>query len=228
VDDTAPPLPSAAPADAAASDESWLLNPPSMPRFFDERNSPELSPSFAREASRTSEPAQDAWWSRATPRLQAPSGSPPSTTHQTNPQRQTAVSSPRPTAPVALVPDDAPVPQPPPPALHAASAPIVSTRTHRIADGDTLTRLAERYLHDAGRAHEIFELNREVLRDPNLLPIGTSLRIPGNFQEQAREPELGESTSASRMVPVSFAPTVGQTQPHAQLQPPAPIAHSGK
>ena len=49
---------------------------------------------------------------------------------------------------------------------------------HRIVDGDTLERLAQRYLGDALRAEEIFELNRDRLRDPNVLPVGRRLRIP--------------------------------------------------
>jgi len=56
---------------------------------------------------------------------------------------------------------------------------------HRIVDGDTLELLAQRYLGDALRAEEIFELNRDRLRDPNLLPVGQRLRIP-----QRREPVL--------------------------------------
>jgi nucleoid-associated protein YgaU len=58
------------------------------------------------------------------------------------------------------------------------AAPADALRTHIVIDGDTLTRLADRYLDDAGRASEIYRLNREVLADPELLPIGVELRIP--------------------------------------------------
>jgi nucleoid-associated protein YgaU len=51
-------------------------------------------------------------------------------------------------------------------------------RRHRIRDGDTLAKLAQTYLGDAAREGEIFALNRDVLADPNLLPIGRWLRIP--------------------------------------------------
>ena len=54
---------------------------------------------------------------------------------------------------------------------------------HIIANGDTLERLAERYLNDPGRAMEIFDLNRDQLSNPHLLPIGIELRIP---QDPAR------------------------------------------
>jgi hypothetical protein len=53
-----------------------------------------------------------------------------------------------------------------------------TARTHRIVDGDTLAGLAERYLGSAARARELFDANRSVLSDPELLPIGAELKIP--------------------------------------------------
>lgn len=53
-----------------------------------------------------------------------------------------------------------------------------SPRTHRIVDGDTLPGLAQRYLGSMGRGQEIFEINRDVLHDPELLPIGVELKLP--------------------------------------------------
>ena len=52
------------------------------------------------------------------------------------------------------------------------------TRLHRIADGDSLATLAEQYLGSPSRATEIFQANRDVLDDPQLLPIGAELKIP--------------------------------------------------
>jgi nucleoid-associated protein YgaU len=49
---------------------------------------------------------------------------------------------------------------------------------HRVVDGDTLPSLAQRYLGDAARAGEILEANRDVLSNPELLPIGAALKIP--------------------------------------------------
>jgi len=51
-------------------------------------------------------------------------------------------------------------------------------RRHRVVDGDTLVRLAKRYLGDGARYAEILEANRQVLSDPDLLPIGIELKIP--------------------------------------------------
>jgi hypothetical protein len=49
---------------------------------------------------------------------------------------------------------------------------------HRVADGDTLAKLAGRYLGNPARQLEIYELNRDVLPSPHALPIGTLLRMP--------------------------------------------------
>ena len=51
---------------------------------------------------------------------------------------------------------------------------------HVVANGDTLERLAQRYLNDPGRALDIFDLNRDQLSNPHLLPIGVELRVPQN------------------------------------------------
>ncbi len=64
---------------------------------------------------------------------------------------------------------------PPPAAREEAES---DQRIHVVHRGDSLDRLATRYLGDAARALEIFDLNREVLKNPHLLPIGAELRIP--------------------------------------------------
>jgi nucleoid-associated protein YgaU len=56
--------------------------------------------------------------------------------------------------------------------------PDVMATTHHVADGDTLADLAKRYLRDPSRANEIYELNRALIPDPELLPIGVELRLP--------------------------------------------------
>jgi nucleoid-associated protein YgaU len=61
-----------------------------------------------------------------------------------------------------------------------------TARTHKIIDGDTLAALAQRYLGSTARAHELFDANRDVLSDPELLPIGAELKIPSNDARQSR------------------------------------------
>lgn len=51
-------------------------------------------------------------------------------------------------------------------------------RQHVVVDGDSLERLANRYLGDPRRGSEIYELNRDALSNPELLPIGVELVIP--------------------------------------------------
>jgi nucleoid-associated protein YgaU len=51
---------------------------------------------------------------------------------------------------------------------------------HEVQNSDTLKKLAGRYLGDPARALEIFDLNRDKLKNPELLPIGAELRIPAN------------------------------------------------
>jgi nucleoid-associated protein YgaU len=58
-----------------------------------------------------------------------------------------------------------------------AAAPL-PYRIHVLQNGDTLERLAERYLGDGSRALELFDLNRDVLDNPHLLTLGAELRIP--------------------------------------------------
>jgi nucleoid-associated protein YgaU len=65
-----------------------------------------------------------------------------------------------------------------PAAQYASPAPSPPLRTHTIIDGDSLTKLAGRYLRDPARSDEIFALNRDVLENPDLLPIGAELKLP--------------------------------------------------
>jgi nucleoid-associated protein YgaU len=73
-----------------------------------------------------------------------------------------------------LEPDfTSPVPTPSPPIA-------LPPRRHRIVDGDSLSLLALRYLGDRSRSDEIAQLNRDVIRDVNLLPVGREILIPAN------------------------------------------------
>jgi nucleoid-associated protein YgaU len=72
-----------------------------------------------------------------------------------------------------------------PVAFRGASSPPLATgemtkrpRTYFLRDGDTLESVAQRFLGDRQRAAEIFELNRQVLTSPELLPVGTEIVLP--------------------------------------------------
>lgn len=60
--------------------------------------------------------------------------------------------------------------------------------THVVTDGDTLPALAKRYLGDAARAEELYQLNRDRLDHPDLLPIGLVLRMPDEPRRKATPP----------------------------------------
>lgn len=77
------------------------------------------------------------------------------------------------------------------PAVQRINLPAGPERTHVVTDGDTLPMLAERYLGDAGRAQEIYQLNQDRLQHPDLLPIGIILRTP---QAPARRVQAQSST----------------------------------
>ncbi|MGB6044365.1 MAG: LysM peptidoglycan-binding domain-containing protein [Pirellulales bacterium] len=80
-------------------------------------------------------------------------------------------------------------------------------REHTIVNGDTLSRIAKRYLGNADRHREIYELNRDVLRDPDVLPIGQTIRLPSREQEPRRPRTAVENAPVDRpapkLVPVS-------------------------
>ena len=66
-----------------------------------------------------------------------------------------------------------------------APAPIlpdipVSTagKRYTVVAGDSLSRIAKREYGDANEWHRIFEANRDIIKDPDLIHPGQSLAIP--------------------------------------------------
>ena len=57
-------------------------------------------------------------------------------------------------------------------------AKVAEARTHTVAEGDTLSRIAKRYYGSSERWNEIFEANRAQLPNAAGLKIGMKLRIP--------------------------------------------------
>ncbi len=51
-------------------------------------------------------------------------------------------------------------------------------QTYVTKAGDTLSGLAGRFLGNQGKFRELYEMNRDVLRSPNDLPEGITLRVP--------------------------------------------------
>jgi nucleoid-associated protein YgaU len=63
----------------------------------------------------------------------------------------------------------------------ASPAPVIRQyRTYTVQEGDNLTRIARQTLSDGsmGAVNELFELNRDVMDDPDHVVVGMRLRIP--------------------------------------------------
>lgn len=52
------------------------------------------------------------------------------------------------------------------------------TQTHVVVAGDTLSKIAQKYYGDASLYKDIFEANRDILKDPNKIQVGQKLKIP--------------------------------------------------
>jgi nucleoid-associated protein YgaU len=90
-------------------------------------------------------------------------------------------------------------------------------RTHKIVDGDTLPGLAQRYLGRADRYQELFECNRDVLKNPEILPIGAELRIPSSSSMPPAD------TGAATLVPLSNSPNGSDAPPPLAPLPKTPV-----
>jgi nucleoid-associated protein YgaU len=113
------------------------------------------------------------------------------------------------------------------PLLSSTESETEEPRTHIVVDGDSLAKLAGRYLDDPRRADEILQLNRGVLSDPELLPIGVELLIPPRAQDasitgaspQSNLPRAVaiHSPRGSGLVPVRPIPAASTLTPRARL-----------
>lgn len=59
-----------------------------------------------------------------------------------------------------------------------APEPVEPTEFYTVKSGDSLSKIAKAYYGNAMKYPEIFEANREVIKDPNLIYPGQVLRIP--------------------------------------------------
>lgn len=73
---------------------------------------------------------------------------------------------------------DKPEPAPEPLVEVEADEEPPTERYHMVAAGDTLGHIAQKYYGQAGKYMKIFEANRGVLDDPNLIKVGQKLKIP--------------------------------------------------
>jgi nucleoid-associated protein YgaU len=52
------------------------------------------------------------------------------------------------------------------------------TRFHRVASGETLSKISQQYYGEANKYMQIFEANRPLLKDPDQIYPGQMLRVP--------------------------------------------------
>ena len=76
-----------------------------------------------------------------------------------------------------------------------------TTRTHVVQAGETLSGLAGKYLGSTARYREIYDANRDVLRSPNSLTEGLTLKIPAKSARRGAgdtHPAIAGQTPSSR------------------------------
>lgn len=77
------------------------------------------------------------------------------------------------------IPAPEPKPEPEPaPEPAAEEPPEAGARVHEVVSGDTLGAIAQKYYGKAGAYMKIFEANRDILDNPNLIKVGQKLQIP--------------------------------------------------
>ena len=96
----------------------------------------------------------------------------------------------------------------------ANDAPRIITQ-HKIRNGDTLASIAQHYLGAAHFADWIYVQNRELIRSPHLLPIGSEINIPakptaGQFTrfDISLTPEQQSQSANKQRKPIPPAPAV--------------------
>ena len=88
----------------------------------------------------------------------------------------------------------------------------------RVRSGDTLSSIAGRMLGDPDRWDELYRANRDQLSDPDALPVGLSLRLPGHSADRAAEAQ--EDVRQTAGATASKPPPVPEPRAEAPAAPP--------
>lgn len=86
--------------------------------------------------------------------------------------------------------------------LFFAKTTVYADTTHTVVRGDTLSGIAKQYYGDASRWKEIFETNKGIIKDPNILMVGWALTLvePKQKIEVQKEIVISRSISNSKDV----------------------------
>ena len=66
----------------------------------------------------------------------------------------------------------------PPPGMGGPAAAAAPMSTYVVVKGDTLSKIAQRAYGDARQWRKIYEANKDMIKDPDLIYPGQSFRIP--------------------------------------------------
>jgi nucleoid-associated protein YgaU len=56
--------------------------------------------------------------------------------------------------------------------------PKAAAQTYTVQAGDTLSKISKQFYGDANKYMKIFEANKDVLNDPNMIKVGQVLKVP--------------------------------------------------
>lgn len=56
--------------------------------------------------------------------------------------------------------------------------PLAAERTYTVKSGDTLSKIAKREYGDANDWHKIYEANKDVIKNPDLIYPGQTFKLP--------------------------------------------------
>lgn len=73
----------------------------------------------------------------------------------------------------------APAPAAPAMPTGTTGSPTPGSRTYVVVKGDSLSKIAKREYGDAAKWRRIYEANQDIVKDPDLIYPGQTLKIPG-------------------------------------------------
>jgi hypothetical protein len=86
-------------------------------------------------------------------------------------------------------------------------------RIHRVRPGETLSSLATYYLGSDSRFIELYQLNKDVLKNPNRLQVGMKLRIPPAKLSRVVSARTAKTQSTSTIRTPQRAPRLSNDRP---------------
>jgi LysM repeat protein len=114
------------------------------------------------------------------------------------------------------------------PATPAPTTADVATTggSYAVKPGDTLSGIAQAQLGDVSRWPEIYDLNKDQIKDPNLIYPGQTFKLPGAKPAEVTTDDTTEDTtddttqpSLDDLEPVDDAPETASTEPAPAAAP---------